>query len=68
MASVIRVIRSSGRPLEGQLEDHRVDVAAIDDDRAPVARHPRSAAPTTPGSRLVSGDMALKRWVKPVTP
>ena len=27
-----------------------------------------SAAPTTPGSRLVSGDMALKRWVTPRTP
>src|SRR6185437_8552422 len=27
-----------------------------------------NAAPTTPGARLVSGDIALKRWVNPRTP
>jgi hypothetical protein len=27
-----------------------------------------SAAPTAPGSRLVSGDIALNKWVKPARP
>ena len=41
---------------------------SVDDDARTSCASSSRAAPTTPGSRAVSCDMALKRWVKPRRP
>ena len=66
MASVTSMKRSCGRSLSASFST--TGSTCTPSTMIPhQALWSSSAAPTTPGSRLASGDMALNRWVKPVS-